>query len=67
VGEELGDAIDVVGRDPQPARLAQDVAELLAGSPDRRRVDDRQELLEVLDEEPVEEVSLRSWRAASPM
>ena len=34
---------------------ADDVAELLAGAPHRGRVDDRQELLEVLGEEPVEE------------
>ena len=37
------------------ARPPDDVAELLAGAPDRRRVDDRQELLEVLGEEAVEE------------
>ena len=37
------------------ARPPDDVAELLARPPDGRRVDDRQELLEVLGEEPVEQ------------
>ena len=55
VAEELRDPVDVGRRDPQPARPADDVAELLAGPPDRRRVDDRQELLGVLREQPVEE------------
>jgi hypothetical protein len=55
VGEELRDPIDVVGGDPQAAGPAEDVAELLAGPADRRGVDDRQELLRVLGEEPVEE------------
>ncbi len=31
------------------------MAELLAGTTDRRRVDDRHELLDVLDEQPIEE------------
>ena len=43
------------GRDPGAAGPPDDVAELLARPPDRRRVDDRQELLEVLGEEPVEQ------------
>ncbi len=38
-----------------PARAPQDVAELLAGEADGRRVDDRQELLEVLGQHAVEE------------
>ena len=41
VAQELGDRGRVVRRDPEPARAAQDVAVLLAGQPDRRRVDDR--------------------------
>ena len=43
------------GRDPGAARPPDDVAELLAGPPDRRRVDDGQELLEVLGQQPVEQ------------
>ena len=46
---------DVVRRDPRAARPPDDVAELLARPPDGRRVDDRQELLEVLGEHPVEQ------------
>ena len=53
--EDLGDAMQVVGRDPRPAGASEDVAELLAGAPDRGRVDDRQELVEVLGQEPVEQ------------
>ena len=49
------DPADVVGGDPDAPRAPDDVAELLAGETDRRGVDDRQELLEVLDEQPVEE------------
>ncbi len=49
------DPADVVRGDPDAARTPDDVAELLAGKADGRRVDDRQELLEVLDEEPVEQ------------
>ena len=44
-----------VGRDPEAARPAEDVAVLLARPADGRRVDDRQELLEVLDQHPVEQ------------
>ena len=39
----------------QAAAAPVDVAELLAGQPDRRRVDDRDHLLDVVDEQPVEE------------
>ena len=49
------DPVDVIRSDPDAARASDDVAELLASKTDGRRVDDRQELLEVLDEEPVEE------------
>ena len=48
LAEELRDPVAVGRRDPRPARPADDVAELLARPPDGRRVDDRQELLEVL-------------------
>ena len=53
--KDVIDPADVIGRDPDAARTPEDVAELLARETDRRRVDDRQELLEVLDEEPVEQ------------
>ena len=53
--QDVVDPVDVIGRDPDPARPPEDVAELLAGTPDRRRVDDRQELLEVVGQDPVEE------------
>src|SRR5262249_17725267 len=46
----------VSGRDPEAARPAVDGRELLARAPDRRRVDDRQKLLDVVHEDPVEEV-----------
>ena len=53
--KDVVDPADVVGRDPDAARTPEDVAELLARETDGRRVDDRQELLEVLDEDPVEQ------------
>ena len=49
------DPADVVRGDPDPTRTPDDVTELLAGKTDGRRVDDREEFLEVLDEEPVEQ------------
>ena len=55
LAQDLRDAIDVIGGDPDAAGAPQDVAELLAGAPDRRRVDDRQELLEVLREQSIEQ------------
>ncbi len=55
VAQQLGDPVAVLGRDPRAARAPDDVAELLAGTADRRRVDDRQELLEVLGEHPIEQ------------
>ncbi len=55
LAEELGDAIAIGRRDPDPARAADDVAELHARPPDRGRVDDRQELREVIGQEPVEQ------------
>ncbi len=55
VRQQLRDAVDVVGCEPQAARPTQDVAVFLAGTPHHRRVDDRHELLEVLDQHPIEE------------
>ena len=52
LAQELRDPVAVGRRDPRAARPPDDVAELLARPPDRRRVDDRQELLEVLGERP---------------
>ena len=55
VGEELGDPIDVIGREPEAARPTHDVAVLLTGTAHDRRVHDGHELLEVLQQDPVEE------------
>ena len=55
LAQDLGDALDVGRGDPRPARAPDDVAELLARPADRRRVDDGQELLEVLAEQSIEE------------
>jgi hypothetical protein len=55
VAEQVRDPVDHLRDDPDAARAAEDVAELLAGPPNRRCVDDRQELLEVLGEDAVEE------------
>ena len=55
VAQQVGNAIDVVGRDPDAAGTAQDVAVLLARLADGRRVDDRHELRQVLDQQPVEQ------------
>jgi len=49
------DAPDVLGGEIEPARAAIDPPEPLAREADGRRVDDRQELLEVVDEDAVEE------------
>ena len=55
VTEQLGDPVDVFGRDPQPAWTAHHVAVFATGPADRRRVDDRRQLLEVLDEQTEEQ------------
>jgi hypothetical protein len=55
VAEDVRNPVAVGRRDPRAARPAEDVAELLAGAADGGRIDDRQKLLEVLSEEPVEE------------
>ena len=55
LAQELRDPVDVGRRDPGAAGPPDDVAEFLAGPPDGRGVDDRQELVEVLGEEPVEQ------------
>ncbi len=57
-GGVLQDRVDVVALrigDEQAARAAIDVAELLAGEADRRRVDDRHHLGQVVEQEPVEQ------------
>ncbi len=46
---------DVLGRDPGAPGPPDDVAVLLAGAPDGGRVDDGQELGEVLRQQPVEQ------------
>ena len=55
VAEQIRDAVLVGGGDPQAPRSPHDVAEGLAGAADRRRVDNRQEFFEVLDQDPIEE------------
>jgi len=42
---------DIVRSNPHAPRVAEDVAELLAGTSDRRRVHDRQQLSDVLDQQ----------------
>ncbi len=55
LAQELRDSADILGRDPDAPGPPDDVAEFLARSPHSRRVDDRQELLEVFGKEPVEQ------------
>ena len=55
LAEEGRDAVDVGRRDPRAASPADDVAELLACPADRRRVDDRQELLEMFGHQSIEQ------------
>ena len=55
LAQEFRDPVAVGRRDPGAAGPPDDVAELLAGAADGRRVDDRQELVEVLGEQPVEQ------------
>src|SRR5439155_27217084 len=55
VARHAVDPTAVVWGDPQPAGAPEDVAELLARAPHGGRVDDGQELLEMLDELPIEE------------
>ena len=54
VGEQFGDPVDVVGGDPATSGAPHHVAELPAGMADRRGIDDRSELFEVVDEQAVE-------------
>ncbi len=53
--KDVVDPADIVGGDPDAAWTPEDVAELLAREADRRGVDDREELFEVFDEQPVEQ------------
>ncbi len=55
IAEKVGDAFDIGRRDPQAAWSTHDVAEGLTRSTDRGRVDDRHELLEVLEDDPIEQ------------
>jgi len=55
VAQAIGDPVDVFRREPDAAHVAHDVAVALARLADRRRVDDRHQLLQVLDEHAVEE------------
>ena len=56
VAEDGVDPATVRRRDPEPARPPEDVTELLARAAHRRRVHDREELLEVVAEHAIEEV-----------
>ena len=53
--QDLVDPPALAGRDPEPAAPPEDPAVLLAGLAHGGRVHDGQELLEVVEEEPVEE------------
>ena len=55
VAKQGGDAVHVVRRDPDAARPPEDMAVELAGPAHGRRVDDRQQFHEVLDQHAVEE------------
>ncbi len=55
VAEQLRDPVPVRGRDPQAPRPPEDVAERLACAPHCWGVHDRQQLLQVLHQQPVEE------------
>ena len=54
IGKDLLDALPVLQAQEQPARLAEQPAEVLAARADRRRVGDRQQLLDVAGEQRVE-------------
>ena len=54
IGEDLLDALPVLQAQEQPARLAEQPAEMLAAGADRRRIGDRQQLLDVAGEQRVE-------------
>ena len=55
VAEDLPDRIAMREAQKQPARLAEQPAERRAAGADRRRVDDRQQLLDVLPEQRIEQ------------
>ena len=55
LAQELRDPVPIGRRDPRAAGPPDDVAELLARPPDGRRVDDRQEFIEVFGQQPVEQ------------
>ncbi len=54
VGEDLLDALAMLQAEEQAARLAEQPAEVLAAGADRRRVGDRQQLLDVAGQQRVE-------------
>jgi hypothetical protein len=55
VAQDLPDAVTIGVGDEKAARTAVDLAEALAGQPDRRGVKDRQHLLDVVGHQPVEQ------------
>ena len=53
--KHLDDAATVLWGNPTPTTAPEDVAEVAAGQTDRRRVDDRHQLVETINQEPVEQ------------
>jgi hypothetical protein len=66
VVQQLSDASGVVRRHPQPAGAPQDVAELAARLTDRRRIHDRSELVQVVDQQPMEERLVAVLQSGQP-
>src|SRR5581483_5183259 len=66
VPQQLGDPVDVVGGEPQAPRPPRDVAVRLTRLADDRRVDDRHELLEVLDQQAVEQGLVSVLKGGEP-
>ncbi len=53
--QHVRNALDIVGSNPDSPRMTEDVAELLAGTSHRRRIHDRQQLGDVLDQQAIEQ------------
>ena len=66
VAQDLRDAVDVRGRDPDAARPSHDVAELLAGLAHRGRVDDGHEVFEMVGQQAVEEGRIAVLQRSQP-
>ena len=66
VTQDLGHPVNVIGGDPDAAGATVEVAELLARAAHSRRVDDRNEFLEVLGQQPVEERLVAVLKGCQP-